>query len=174
MHRRAMVLAFLPAALEVLAFPFVKCRSSKAFRSMCRRHEYACVSCLWKSCVVLSCAGLCCVVLSDCNNSGSRNEMCLVLGMLCSRSWSCPSHEATFSRACALMDMTCFLFEFRSRAAKWVCVLFTKSPGIVAEPLCLTKKLACYTNHACLSKWVYGCVSACVGVFVYVYVCVWL
>ena len=174
MHRRAIVLAFLPAALEVLAFSFVKCSSSEAFRSTCRRHEYACVSCLCMSCVVLSGAVLGCVVLSDCNNSGSRNEMCLVLGMLCSRSWSCLSHEATFSPACALMDMTCFLFEFRSRAAKWVCVLFSKSRGIVGEPLCLTKKLACYTNHACLSKWVYGCVSACVGVFVYVYVCVWL
>ena len=101
---------------------------------------------------VLYCPVLCCVVLSDCDNSGSRNEMCLVLGMLCSRSWSCPSHEATFSRACALMDMTCFLFEFRSRAAKSVCVLFSKSRGIVGDPLCLTKKLACYTNHACLSK----------------------
>ena len=62
MHRRAIVLAFLPAALEVLAFSFVKCSSSEAFRSMCRRHEYACVSCLCKSCVVLSCAVLCCVV----------------------------------------------------------------------------------------------------------------
>ena len=108
MHRRAIVLAFLPAALEVLAFSFVKCNSSEAFRGMCRRHEYACVSCLCKSCVVLSCAVLCCVVLSDCDNSGSRNEMGLVLVMLCSRSWSCPSHEATFSRACALMEMTCF------------------------------------------------------------------
>ena len=67
---------------------------------------------------VLYCHVLCCVVLSDCNNSGSRNEMRLVRGMLCSRGWSCPSHEATFSRACALMDMTCFLFEFLSRAAK--------------------------------------------------------
>ena len=103
-------------------------------------------------CPVLYCLVPSGVVLSDCNNSGSRNEMCLVLGMLCSRSWSCPSHEATFSRACALMDMTCFLFEFRSRAAKSVCVLFSKSRGIVGEPLCLTKKLACYTNHACLSK----------------------
>ena len=102
--------------------------------------------------LVLYCLVLCCVVLSDCNDTGSRNEMCLVLGMLCSRSWSCPSHEATFSRACALMDMTCFLFEFRSRAAKSVCVLFSKSRGIVGEPLCLTKKLACYTNRACLSK----------------------
>ena len=86
MHRRAIVLAFLPAALEVLAFSFVKCSSSEAFRSMCRRHEYACVSCLCMSCVVLSGAVLGCVVLSDCNNSGSRNEMCLVLGMLCSKS----------------------------------------------------------------------------------------
>ena len=86
MHRRAIVLAFLPAALEVLAFSFVKCNSSEAFRSMCRRHEYACVSCLCMSCVVLSGAVLGCVVLSDCNNSGSRNEMCLVLGMLCSKS----------------------------------------------------------------------------------------
>ena len=63
MHRRAIVLAFLPAALEVLAFSFVKCSSSEAFRSMCRRHEYACVSCLCKSCVVLSGAVLCCAVL---------------------------------------------------------------------------------------------------------------
>ena len=86
MHRRATVLAFLPAALEVLAFSFVKCSSSEAFRSMCRRHEYACVSSLCISCVVLSGAVLGCVVLSDCNNSGSRNEMCLVLGMLCSKS----------------------------------------------------------------------------------------
>ena len=86
MHRRAIVLAFLPAALEVLAFSFVKCNSSGAFRSMCRRHEYACVSSLCMSCVVLSGAVVGCVVLSDCNNSGSRNEMCLVLGMLCSRS----------------------------------------------------------------------------------------
>ena len=86
MHRRAIVLAFLPAALEVLAFSFVKCNSSGAFSSMCRRHEYACVSCLCMSCVVLSGAVLGCVVLSDCNNSGSRNEMCLVLGMLCSKS----------------------------------------------------------------------------------------
>ena len=62
MHRRAIVLAFLPAALEVFAFPSVKCNYSGAFRSMCRRHEYACVSCLCKSCVVLSCAVLCCVV----------------------------------------------------------------------------------------------------------------
>ena len=46
MHRRAIVLAFLPAALEVLAFSVVKCNSSEAFRNMCRRHEYACVSCL--------------------------------------------------------------------------------------------------------------------------------
>ena len=103
-------------------------------------------------CPVLYCLVPSGVVLSDCNNSGSRNEMCLVFGMLCSRSWSCPSHEATFSRVCALMDMTCCLFEFRSRAAKSVCVLFSKSRGIVGEPLCLTKKLACYTNHACLSK----------------------
>ena len=86
MHRRAIVLAFLPAALEVLAFSFVKCNSSEAFRSMCRRHEYACVSCLCMSCVVLSGAVLGCVVLPDCNNSRSRNEMCLVLGMLCSKS----------------------------------------------------------------------------------------
>ena len=103
---------------------------------------------------VLYCPVLCCVVLSDCTNSGSRNEMFLVLGTLCLRSWSCLSHEATFSRACAFMDMTCFLFEFRSRAAKWVCVRFPKPRGIVGEPLCLTKKRACYTNHACLSKWV--------------------
>ena len=67
---------------------------------------------------VLYCPVLCCVVLSDCDNSGSRNEMGLVLGMLCSRGCSCRSHEATFSRACALMEMTCFSFEFPSRAAK--------------------------------------------------------
>ena len=84
MHRRAIVLAFLSAALEVLAWSFVKCSSSEAFRSMCRRHEYACVSCLCMSYVVLSAAVLCCVL--DCNNSGSRNKMRLVLGMLCSRS----------------------------------------------------------------------------------------
>ena len=108
MHRRAIVLAFLPAALEVLAFSFVKCSSSEAFRSMCKRHEYACVSSLCMSCVVLSGAVLGCVVLSDCNSGGSGNEMCLVLGMLCSRGCSYRSHEATFSRACALMDMTCF------------------------------------------------------------------
>ena len=64
MHRRAIVLAFLPSALEVLAFLFVKCSSSEAFRSTCRRHEYACVSCLCMSCVVLSCAVLCCRIVT--------------------------------------------------------------------------------------------------------------
>ena len=42
----------------------------------------------------------------------------LVLGMFCLRCLSCLSHEATFSRACALMGMTHFLLELMSQGAK--------------------------------------------------------
>ena len=155
MHRRAIVLAFLLAALEVLAFSFVKCNSSEAFRSMCRRHEYACVSCLCMSCVVWF----------------SKNLCCLVLGwaVLCCRIVSTVDLEmkCVWCLACCVRRVDPVLAmrrHFHERvlswtwlvfwAVKWVCELFSKTRGIVVEPLCLTKSsLAVQIMHVCLSEY---------------------